>query len=69
MHPTDLKEREFVFVNLDYKQMGVGGDNSWGARPHPQYSLPAQEYSYKFRLKPVTKREDLMAVSKIKFEM
>ena len=33
MHPTDLKERDFVFLNLDYKQMGVGGDNSWGARP------------------------------------
>lgn len=66
MHPTDLKERDFVFLNLDYKQLGVGGDDSWGARPHPQYSLPAQEYSYKFRLKPVTKKDDLMKMSKTK---
>jgi len=69
IHPTDLKEREFVFVNLDYKQMGVGGDDSWGARPHPQYSLPAQEYSHKFRLKPITKKDDLMVVSKENFKI
>jgi beta-galactosidase len=67
MHPTDLNERDFVFLNLDFKQMGVGGDNSWGARPHRQYSLPVQEYSYKFRLKPVTKKDDLMEVSKERF--
>ncbi len=64
MHPTDLKDRDLVFLNLDYKQMGVGGDDSWGARPHPEYSLPAQEYSYRFRLKPVSKKDDLMGVSK-----
>ncbi len=67
MHTTDLKERDFVFLNLDYRQMGVGGDDSWGARPHPQYSLPAQEYSYKFRLKPVSKKDDLMQLSKEKY--
>jgi len=47
--------------------MGVGGDDSWGARPHPEYSLPAQEYSYRFRLKAVGKRDDLMKVSKENF--
>jgi len=66
MHPTDLKERDFVFLNLDYRQMGVGGDDSWGARPHPQHSLPAKEYSYKFRLKPVLRTDDLMEVGKEK---
>jgi beta-galactosidase len=69
MHPTDLKERDFVFLNLDYKQMGVGGDDSWGARPHPQYTLPAQEYSYQFRLKPVMKKDDLMVISNEKFNI
>jgi beta-galactosidase len=43
-----------ITVNLDYKQMGVGGDNSWGARAHPQYTLPARPYSYRFRLTPLT---------------
>jgi len=33
---------------------GVGGDNSWGARTHPQYTLPGdQPYEYSFTLSPV----------------
>jgi beta-galactosidase len=28
--------------------MGVGGDDSWGARTHKQYTLQEREYSYKF---------------------
>jgi beta-galactosidase len=53
-HPNELVPRDLVTLNLDYKQMGVGGDNSWGAQPHREYSLPVQVYSYSFRLCPVT---------------
>jgi beta-galactosidase len=38
--------------------MGVGGDDSWGARTHPEYTLQANEYSYKFRFKPFSKNDD-----------
>ncbi|MCU0914783.1 MAG: DUF4981 domain-containing protein [Planctomycetes bacterium] len=55
MHINELPDRDFVTLNLDYRQMGVGGDDSWGARPHPEYTLPAQPYSYRFRLKPYSK--------------
>jgi len=51
-HTYDLKPRNLVTLNLDYKQMGVGGDNSWGARPHAQYTLPVKDYSYSLRLVP-----------------
>lgn len=51
-HIHELGRAETITVNLDYKQMGVGGDNSWGARTHPEYTLPAKPYSYKFRLRP-----------------
>jgi beta-galactosidase len=51
-HINELPRRDFITLNLDYKQMGVGGDNSWGARTHPEYTLPARPYSYRFRLKP-----------------
>jgi beta-galactosidase len=51
-HINELPRRDFVTVNLDYKQMGVGGDDSWGARTHPEYTLPAEPYAYRFRLKP-----------------
>ncbi len=54
-HINELPRRDFITVNLDYKQMGVGGDDSWGARTHPEYMLPAKPYTYRFRLKPYSK--------------
>jgi beta-galactosidase len=56
-HATDLQKRDLVTWNVDFKQMGVGGDDSWGARPHDQYQLPAKAYSYSFRLRPFSAKE------------
>ncbi len=50
-HVNELPKRDFITVNIDDKQMGVGGDDSWGARVHPEYTLPAKKYSYEFTLK------------------
>ncbi|MCP5104701.1 MAG: DUF4981 domain-containing protein, partial [bacterium] len=52
-HIYEPRGRDTVTLNLDYRQMGVGGDNSWGARPHPQYTLPPKPYGYSFRLTPI----------------
>ena len=51
-HPTDMKPRDLVVFNVDFTQMGVGGDTSWGAKPHDEYMLYPKEYSYSFRLRP-----------------
>ena len=51
MHTNELPRRDFITLNLDYRQMGVGGDDSWGALPHDEYRLPAKPYSYRFRLR------------------
>ncbi|MGB2908086.1 MAG: glycoside hydrolase family 2 TIM barrel-domain containing protein [Candidatus Aminicenantaceae bacterium] len=56
-HTFELQQGNSITVNLDLQQMGVGGDNSWGARPHAQYTLPATSYSYSFRLIPLSGRE------------
>jgi len=56
-HTYHLKPRDLVTLNLDWKQMGVGGDTSWGARTHPEYMLPVREYSYAFRLRPFSREE------------
>ncbi len=56
-HTYELKQRDDITLNLDYKQMGVGGDDSWGARPHPEYTLPAKSYSYKLRLRPFSRKD------------
>ncbi len=45
-HDYELKKRDFVTLNLDYLQMGVGGDDSWGARTHPEFCIPAKAYSF-----------------------
>jgi beta-galactosidase len=56
-HINDVKPRELTSVNIDYKQMGVGGDDSWGARTHEQYRLTAKEYKYSFRMKAIAAGE------------
>ncbi|MEI6950322.1 glycoside hydrolase family 2 TIM barrel-domain containing protein, partial [Paraflavisolibacter sp. H34] len=50
-HPTDVKPRRAVFLNIDLKQRGVGGDDSWGALPHEQYRLLDKKYSYTYTIK------------------
>jgi len=59
-HINELPTRETITVNIDYKQTGVAGDNSWGARPHDQYTLFAnQPYQWKVRLVPLTKKRNI----------
>ncbi|MCZ4695552.1 DUF4981 domain-containing protein [Ancylomarina euxinus] len=54
-HTNDIVKKDGVFINLDFKMMGVAGDNSWGARPYEQYAVPAQDYEFKFSLEPIFK--------------
>lgn len=52
-HTNDIVKKDGVFITTDLKQMGVAGDNSWGARPYPEYSIPAQNYTLNFTIEPV----------------
>ncbi|WP_442845954.1 glycoside hydrolase family 2 TIM barrel-domain containing protein [Leeuwenhoekiella sp. H156] len=52
-HTTDIKPRDLISLNIDYKQTGVGGDNSWGAKPHKKYRLLPGDYQYSFLIKPI----------------
>ena len=47
-HPAELPVRNQVFLSIDLKQRGVGGDDSWGAYPHQQYRLLDKTYSYSY---------------------
>lgn len=56
-HTNELPRRDFYTVNLDYKQQGVGGTDSWSAnaRALPEYRLPtSKSYHYNYYLRPVT---------------
>ena len=38
-HGADIKIGETIQWNIDYKQMGLGGDTSWGRLVHPEYTI------------------------------
>ena len=61
----DIQQKDQVDWLIDLKQMGVGGDNSWGARPHDKYTLPPGNYDYSFMLVPFKVGTDLTKLSKL----
>ena len=51
-HAHELPPIHYTVVRAAMQQMGVGGDDSWGARTHPEYLLPAEQdlcFSFCFR--------------------
>jgi len=54
-HTTDIKKRDLVNINIDYKQMGVGGDTSWGRLPHKAYRILPEDLSYSYSIEPIKK--------------
>ncbi|MNJ91551.1 Beta-galactosidase [compost metagenome] len=59
IHGGSMVDENLIWWNIDFQQMGVGGDNSWGAQTHPQYRLPYKDYRYSFTLRPVFSKEIL----------
>ena len=52
MHPYELPEVHYTVVRVAKDQMGVGGDDSWGARTHEEYLLKTDkkmEFSFVFK--------------------
>ncbi len=39
LHMEDLPDTEYNWIRIISKQMGVGGDDSWGAPVHPQFCI------------------------------
>jgi beta-galactosidase len=52
VHVNDIAPRNLVSLNIDYGQMGVGGDDSWGRRTLRKYCLDEKSYRYGFLLRP-----------------
>ncbi|MDO6737784.1 glycoside hydrolase family 2 TIM barrel-domain containing protein [Wenyingzhuangia sp. 2_MG-2023] len=56
-HTTDIKKRDFVNINIDYKQTGIGGDNSWSpkALAHKEFRIQPKNITYSYKIVPITK--------------
>jgi len=51
-HPYELPEIHYTVVKVAKQQMGVAGDNSWGALPHPEYCIDTKgeiEFAFSFK--------------------
>ncbi|MEM6738021.1 MAG: glycoside hydrolase family 2 TIM barrel-domain containing protein [Bacteroidota bacterium] len=52
-HTYDIPIRPLVNINLDLIQMGLGGDNSWGAMPLEEYQVKPEDYNFSFLIRPI----------------
>lgn len=50
-HTVDMERKDRIFLNLDYMQMGVGGDNSWRDLPHTEYRIQPHDHFYAFTIR------------------
>ncbi|SFS49088.1 glycoside hydrolase family 2 TIM barrel-domain containing protein [Lutibacter maritimus] len=56
-HGADIKIGKTIQWNIDFLQMGVGGDTSWGRLPHSEYMISANKnYNYSFTILPTIKK-------------
>ena len=52
LHAHELPPVNYTVARVALQQMGIAGDDSWGARTHPEYLLPADKplhLSFTFR--------------------
>ncbi len=48
-----MERRDDITLSIDMQQTGVGGDDSWGARTHDDYTVWPEPLSYSFRMRPL----------------
>ncbi|WP_148289578.1 glycoside hydrolase family 2 TIM barrel-domain containing protein [Fibrella aestuarina] len=65
-HAQTVERGTTTLVNIDFQQMGLGGDDSWTPRTHPEFLLsPTKTYTYSFRLRPTDGRTDRKTVASL----
>jgi beta-galactosidase len=52
IHPHELPIKQKIYLNIDYLQRGVGGTNTWGAKPLSDYIIPYLDYQYSYSFRP-----------------
>lgn len=52
-HTTDIQEAPYTTLNIDFQQAGLGGDDSWNPRTHPEFQLRPGTYHFSYSIQPV----------------
>ena len=55
MHYSDIEPRREVILHVDLAQRGLGGDTSWGSKPHDPYRLTVDRYEYGYIIRPINR--------------
>lgn len=63
LHGGSIEKKDMVWLNIDHLQMGVGGDNTWGAQVHPEYTITPCAWEYSFTLQPLNAQSDAVELS------
>jgi len=63
-HTNKLRVADYITLNIDLLQMGVGGNDSWSdvAAPLEQYQIKAQPYHYSFYIVPFNSKNKTASV-------
>ena len=52
-HAGELERRSEIYLNVDHRQMGVAGIDSWYSLPLEQYRVYYDNYQYSYVIKPI----------------
>ncbi|WP_239480389.1 glycoside hydrolase family 2 TIM barrel-domain containing protein [Parashewanella hymeniacidonis] len=63
-HGGEISLRDFVTWNIDAKQMGVGGDTSWGRPVHKPYRIESKTMRFSFSLLPISAGSDIQRIAR-----
>ena len=67
MHTVDMNEKNLIHIDIDQLQMGVGGEDSWGAQPLEEYQLTPKKYIYHFSMRIIEPSDEPISIYKNRF--
>lgn len=56
----EMQRSKHVHFNVDHKQLGVGGNTSWGATALPAYQLTERLDSFSYRMRPISSKDAVL---------
>ena len=65
VHGGSIQKQPMVWINIDSRQMGVGGDTTWGAHTHPEYTITPVKQNYGFLIVPIREQDELISKTKL----